>query len=175
MPFLPKDYKAPVGSGSFMRFQDGDNRFRIMTPAVIGWEGWKDNKPFRRKGIEKNIEDEEVDTDSKYGKPKPKINHFWAFLIYDYADKKIKILEITQKTIMKVIQTLVEDGEWGDPAAYDISVTKTKKGQRTNYAVKAYPPKPVTKEVKALLADNELDVEDLFKDASEESDGFDEM
>lgn len=170
MSFLPKNYKAPAGSGNFMKFQDGENRFRILSEAKIGWEGWKDGQPFRREGIERNINDDEVDTDSKYGKPKPKINHFWAFMVYDYTDKKIKILSLTQKTIMKGIEALVNDADWGDPVKYDISVAKTKKGERTTYSIKSYPPKPIAKEVIALQKESELDIEDLFRDKADDED-----
>lgn len=174
MPFLPKDYKAPASSGDFMsKFQDGENRVRILSEAVIGWEGWKDNKPFRREGVEQNIEPDEVDTDSKYGKPKPKINHFWGFLVYDYASKMIRIMTVTQKSVMKKIENLVDDSDWGDPQKYDISVKKTKKGERTSYDVTAYPPKPLAKEVKAAFDATELDHQILFAEqGEEEDDGF---
>ncbi len=162
MSFLPKDYKAPAGSSNFMKLKDGENRFRVLSDAKIGWEGWKDNKPFRREGIECNIDAKEVDTDSKYGKPKPKINHFWAFVVWDYADKKVKILELTQKTIQKEIDGLVNDADWGDPQGYDISIARTKKGERVSYSVKSYPHKVITKEVKEALAESEIDLDSLF-------------
>lgn len=164
--FLPKGYKAPEGSSSFMKLQEGANRFRIMSDAVIGWEGWKDNKPFRREGADKNIADDEVDVDQKY--KKPKINHFWAFKIWDYEDGgSIKLLEITQKTIMKAIQSLTEDEDWGDPANYDISITKTKNGDKTIYSVKSYPPKPVSPEIQEACEASELDPMNLFKETDE--------
>lgn len=165
--FLPKDYKAPVGSTSFMKLEEGQNRFRILSEAVIGWEGWKNNKPFRREGIEQNITADEVDTDSKYGKAKPKINHFWAFLVFDYKDKQVKILEITQKSIMKSIEGLVNDPDWGDPVNYDLGIERVE-GQRVSYNVNPYPPKKVDPKIAQALKDTELDVMDLFKDADEE-------
>lgn len=169
--FLPENYKAPTGSSNFMKFQEGENRFRIMSPeATIGWEGWVDGKPFRREGAEKNINDDEVDIDPKY--KKPKINHFWAFVVYDYADKKVKILEITQKTVMKSIEALVNDDDWGDPINYDISVARAKKGDRTTYSVKSYPPKAIAKEIKTLYSESEIDARDLFK-TEDDIDAFD--
>lgn len=165
MSFLPKDYKAPAGSSDFFKFQDGENRFRIMSSeAIVGWEGWKDNKPFRRKGIEKNIKDSEVDLDTKFSKSgKPKINHFWAFIVWDYADKKLKILEITQKTVMKTLEGLVSDPDWGAPTAYDLSVNKSLVSGRTVYSVKAYPPKEMPKEIKDEYKKTELNIETLFE------------
>ncbi len=166
--FLPKGYKAPAGSSSFMKLEEGANRFRIMTDAVIGWEGWVDAKPFRREGIDKNINDDEVDVDPKY--KKPKINHFWAFKVWDYTDNAPKLLEITQKTIMKSIQGLVDDPDWGDPKEYDLSITKVKEGDRTTYSVKAYPPKPVTPEVLEASENSEIDPKSLFKETDDMQD-----
>lgn len=171
--FLPKNYKAPTSSGNFMKFQDGANRFRILSEAQIGWEGWKDGKPFRRQGIEQNINASEVDSDSKFGKPKPKISHFWAFLAYDYADKKVKILSITQKSVMKAIEDLNNDADWGDPQSYDLTVTKTKKGAKTNYSVISSPPKPIAPEVKEAFDANEIKPEELFAPRDEEDEELD--
>lgn len=167
MGFLPKNYETPAGSSNFFKLEEGDNRFRIMSEAVVGWEGWKDNKPFRRKGVEKNIEDNEVDIDQKFSK-KPKINHFWAFIVWDYEAKVLKMFTLTQKTIMKAIDGLVNDEDWGDPKNYDISIEKTVKGQRTTYSVKAYPPKKVAKELSDAMRDTELDVEDVFRETDDE-------
>ena len=166
--FLPSGYEAPAGTSDYMKFSDGDNRFRILSEeAMIGWEGWKDGKPFRREGIEKNIEDDEVDLDDKYGKAKPKINHFWAFLVYDYADKAVKILTITQKTIMKSIQGLADDQDWGNPTGYDLNVKREDKGGRISYAVTSYPPKKISKDIEVAVAASEINVADLFEDEME--------
>ncbi len=170
MSFLPKGYKAPAGSSSFMKLQEGANRFRIMSDAVIGYEGWKDNKPFRREGLDMNIDASEVDVDPRY--KKPKINHFWAFKVWDYTESAPKLLEITQKTIMKAIQGLEGDADWGDPKAYDISITKTKEGDRTTYAVKAYPPKPITPEIEEATESSDIDPRSLFGEADEDMDGL---
>jgi len=166
MSFLPKDHKIPGGSGSFMKFQDGANRFRILSDALIGWEGWKDNKPFRRKGIEQNINADEVDMDEKY--KKPKINFFWCFKVYDYTDDSVKLLSLTQKTIMKGIQGLVEDADWGEPTEYDISVDKIKKGDKTSYSIKSYPHKKMSPEIMEVVEASDVTPESVFKDGEDD-------
>lgn len=158
MSFLPKDYKVPAGSGQFMKWQMGDNKFRALSPVAIGWEGWKNNKPFRRK--EDTIKPEEVDLNQN---GEPNINHFWAFTVWNYADKKVQVLSLTQKTIMAGIEKLVEDSEWGDPQEYDLTVTKEKKGDKTSYSVRPSPQKPVTAEMLEALEVSKVDLEQLFK------------
>lgn len=158
--FLPSGYKAPQSSGQFMKLQDGENKFRIMTPAVIGWEGWKENKPFRRKGVTKNVMENEVDID-RYGKPK--INHFWAFVVWDYADKKIKVLSITQSSIQKKIENYYISDDWGDPVNnYDFIVKRYKEGDMTKYDVLAIPPKVTPTEIADAFREAEVDLEKLF-------------
>lgn len=165
--FLPKNYKAPAGSSNYFQLQEGENTIRIMSIAVIGWEGWKDDKPFRREGIEKNIEDDEVDIDQKYSK-KPKISHFWAFIVWDYDTEALKIFTLKQKTIMKAIDSLVNDKNWGDPTGYDLTIEKIVKGQKTSYAVKPLPPKKLDKSIAAAMRDTELDLQDVFREADDD-------
>jgi len=47
---IPTGTKIPKSSGQFAKFEDGRNKFRILTDVVTGWEGWKDKKPFRHEG-----------------------------------------------------------------------------------------------------------------------------
>lgn len=167
--FLPEGYEVPASGGNFMRFQDGENRFRILTPAVLGWQGWKDGKPFNREGVEKNIEADEVDVDEKFGTGKPKINHFWAFVVWDYQEEKIAILQIHQKTVMKVIKELSEDEDWGNPMEYDLTVTQKKEGNFTKYSVKPSPQKPLKAAIEEAFEESEIDLEEiLFAEREEE-------
>lgn len=164
---LPKNYKTPAGSSDFFQLQEGTNKIRIMTPIEVGWEGWKDNKPFRRKGAEKNIEDDEVDIDQKYSK-KPKINHVWAMVVWDYEANALKLFTMTQKTVMKAIDSLENDSEWGDSRGYDIKIEKNVTGPRTSYDVTASPPKPLAKEIKSEFAKTDLDIDSVFRELGEE-------
>lgn len=168
MPFLPskEKYEVPGGGVSFMKLEVGKNKIRILSDARIGWEGWIDGKPFRREGIEQNITADEVDIDEKFSH-KPKINHFWAFIVYDYADEQVKMFTLTQKTIMKQIQSLVEDEEWGDPLKYDLNIEKSE-GKRVTYTVKPYPHAKLSSDVEEALEASELDLDSLFKEAGED-------
>ena len=55
--FLPQDYEIPQDVGNYMKFEDGENKFRILDKPIIGWEGWKthsdgSHKPVRKRMIE---------------------------------------------------------------------------------------------------------------------------
>lgn len=171
--FLPDNYDVPSAGGTnFMKFQEGENRFRILTAARLGWQGWKDNKSFNREGVEKNIEDDEVDVDEKFGTGKPKIKHFWVFVVWDYQEEKIAILQLTQNTVMKSIKELQDDEDWGDPREYDLTVTQKKEGNFTKYSVKPSPQKPLKAAIEEAFEETDIDLDQII--FSEKSDSDDE-
>ena len=103
---IPKGTEIPKGSGQFAKFQAGKNNFRVLSDVVIGWEGWKDKKPFRHEGQVCKIKPEDVDLNQN---GKPNINYFWDMAVWNYEDKRVQTLEITQKTIMKTLYELEQN------------------------------------------------------------------
>lgn len=155
--FVPKGYEVKSGGGSFFNLQGGENKFRILTDAVIGKEGWKDNKPFRRLGDDAVIEADEVDIDSKT--KRPKVNDFMAFMVYDYKDAAVKLAVFTQATIRKALVGYATDEDWGHPEGYDITITKSGEGFGTKYEIKPSVPKPLVSSVQKVV-----DLEEEFFD-----------
>lgn len=151
--FLPPDYEAPKNESAYMRFKNGENKFRILSKPIIGWLDWKDNKPLRFHMKNKPVKP--ID-------PAKSIKHFWAFVVWDYADGKIKILEITQSGIQTSIQSLSRDEEWGSPFDYDIKVIRKGEKLDTEYSVQPSPKKPIADEVQAALINATIDLEQLF-------------
>jgi len=134
MSFLPDNYQAPRSSNYYMKLVEGENRIRIMSRPVLGWEDWKDNKPVR------------FTMDKKPAKPfdpKKPVKHFWAFVVFNQNEEQIQILHVTQASIRKSIEALCKDTDWGDPYAYDLKIMKTGEGVDTEYAVNPVPHKPV--------------------------------
>lgn len=137
--FLPSNYEAPKSNSSYMKFQDGVNKLRVLSSAIVGYEYWtQDNKPVRIKEYPKvQPADLRMEDD---GRP-TKIKHFWAFTVWNYAEEKMQILEVTQATIQKGIMSLVNDEDWGDPKQYDLKITKTGKKLDTDYTIGTGPGK----------------------------------
>ena len=150
----------PESNSQFMKLEIGANKFRILSDIVIGWEGWKNKKPFRHEGQECRIMPEQVDLDN-YGKPN--IKHFWAMVIWDYKTQMVKTLEITQSTVMSVIRDHEESEEWGDCKAYDITISKEGSGKETVYTVVMSPPKPISTEVENAYINANIDLSKLFE------------
>lgn len=151
--FLPNDYEAPQGASAYMKLQKGDNKFRILSKPIIGWLDWKDKKPFRFPIKNK------PDKPMEQGKS---IKHFWAFVVFDYNDQSVKILEITQATIQKTISDLSKDEEWGAPFEYDIKVNRKGEDLNTEYTVTPSPKKTLSDEIKKAALEKPCYLEALF-------------
>jgi hypothetical protein len=154
--FLPTGYEAPIDEGNYFKFKKGKNHFRVMGSAVVGWEYWtKENKPIRSK-----TPYESVPADAKLNDGRFDPKFFWAFPVYNYAAKKVQILEVTQKTVREAMEGLVSDEAWGDPAGYDIVINATGDGMDREYSVM---PKPHTAKPEAVMPS--INLEALFTGA----------
>lgn len=149
--FLPSSYEKPASQSKYYKFDDGDNKFRILSPAITGWLDWNDKNPVRTK--------DKPETFFNLQKP---AKHFWAFVIWDYRDKNIKIMEITQSTIQDAIFTLHKDINWGNPMNYDINVNKKGQKMETKYNVMPIPPQPLNSEIKEIYEATEIDLNKLY-------------
>lgn len=153
--YLPESYKLPNTIGHYMKFQQGENKFRAISPPVLGWLDWYNNKPVRIKFVE-------GEKPPKPNDPKRPIKHIWIQVVYNYNDKAIQILEIAQATIQKSIMELANDPEWGSPANYDIKVIRTGEGLDTKYTVQPSPHRTLSKEVIEAVKKTPVNLEALF-------------
>lgn len=151
--FLPNDYETPKSGSHYLKLQDGENKFRILSRPIIGWLDWDDKKPLRFRMNEKP---------AKSIDPKKPIKHFWALVVWDYSDSKVKILEITQSSIQGAIQSLTKDADWGSPFEYDIKVIRTGKDLDTKYTVNPVPHKPIAQEIREALIATPVNLEALY-------------
>jgi hypothetical protein len=161
MNWLPDNYKVPTDS-KYMKFQSGENTFRVLSNPVTGWEWWtsevvegkevrRPNRAMEEAAIPVNeIEDEQL----------PK--HFWAFVVWNYADEKVQILEITQKSLQMKIQAYSKSKGWGDPKGYDLVVTRTGEKLATKYDLMAIPPAPISKEIEKKYKEMTINLPALF-------------
>jgi len=158
--FLPDSYEKPAGTGKYYKLQQGDNRFRIVSSAIVGWEDWSEENdngkivrtPIRTKEKPAQLID-----------PKKPAKHFWAFVIWDYADSSLKIMEVTQSTIQDAIFNLHSDANWGDPKNYDLNIKKTGEKMETKYSVMPAPPRPLAPEATKAIAETKIDLNKLYE------------
>ena len=164
---LPKDYHLSFTSKNYLhlsKLQEGSVRIRFMKKLIGGWVVWKDNKPHRFPLAEKlqATEIAEEGTD---------IKAFWCGYVWDYDQKDLFVLDITQTTIISEIRDLAQDPEWGDDLDYDIVIKKTGSGLKTKYSVNPRPKKPITNEMIEALEEKPVHLPALYegKDPWEEA------
>jgi hypothetical protein len=138
-----------------MKFAQGNNMFRILGDAIAGWLDWTaDDKPIRTPYDQ--LKPEPISSDRE-------IKSFWAFPVWDYADNRVKVLEITQVSIMNALNEYLHDEAWGDPKNYDVVVGKTGEKLNTKYTIMAKPPKELCAEAAEAYMSTPLNLKALFK------------
>ena len=154
MSFLPENYAGvPKSNNRYLKFEEGDNRLRILSSAITGWTQWtEDKKPLRsRTQPEKLIN------------PEKPAKHFWAFVVWCYKSKEIKVVEITQASIQNAIYDLHTDPSWGSPLGFDLNIKRVGKDMNnTEYSVIPTPPKPLHPEIARLYSETKIDLEKLY-------------
>jgi hypothetical protein len=144
--FVPKDYEAPTSTGAYMKLEDGSNKFLPLGSTAMGYEYWTtENKPVRSKeAFQKTPAD--IKLDDK-GKP-TKIKHFWAFPVWNYQQKQVQLLQISQKSVMDGMLSYIKNDDWGNPIMnYSFTIDKKGTGLKTVYTVMANPKKDIPAEI----------------------------
>ena len=157
---LPEEYEVPQKLGNYFKFVDGENKFRFLSAPIMGYEWWEDQEDGTRKPVRVpmgvNIPLESV-TDPQ------SIKHFWAMPVWNYKEKRVQILEVTQKGIQKSLRALEKSKDWGSLLGYDILVTKSGQKLETEYSVNPVPPKPLDKEIAEAFESTTIDLEALYR------------
>jgi len=166
MSFLPTEYDVPVKPGKYMKFQDGENRLRILTSPILGWEWWTDaDGVVKEKGdkIRKGDKPVRVPMGGKIDESAAETaRHFWAMKVWNYKDEMVQVLEVTQASIQKPLKALAKDEDWGSPVNYDIVVSKSGEGLDTEYSVTPKPAKKMDEAIKELCDNTSVNLEALF-------------
>lgn len=156
--FLPDSYKIPKTPSNYFKFEQGDNKFRVLSSAIVGYEYFTaDNKPVPVRQKEPFTAYPE---DIKFGE---QIKPFWAFVVWNYQLKMVQILELTQKGIMAFIKKQVDNPKWGDPKQYDIIVNRIGEGLNTSYVITTDPHSPVSEEIAAAFMGKIINLEALYQ------------
>ncbi len=141
--FLPKDYEMPETERHYMELEEGANSFRVLSPAIVGYEWWVENGEDGRKPVRVRTASEVPEAVTNATDNRQKARHFWAFTVYNYHTQTIQVLELKQQTVMRAIDALVRNPKWGSPLAYDLTIEKVKTGSKdwdVEYNVIPEPP-----------------------------------
>lgn len=164
MGFLPSVEKRPVrpssGGGNYFRPNNGKNKVRILSDAVLGYLYWNtQGKPVRSVDHPGNPTD--IRISDKTGSPES-IKFFWAMVVWDYEKEQLGIWEVTQGTIQDQIEAIADNEDWGHPRDYDLTITRTGEGLGTKYNVQPSPKKAVSKEIVDAYKEAAINLKALF-------------
>jgi hypothetical protein len=157
---LPEGYDKIPSTGRYMKLQEGENVLRILSSAIVGWVYWNTSgKPVRlRERPAARPMDIRTEPDGKES-----IKHFWAFAVWNYAEKMVQVLEVTQVQIQGGIKALVDSKHWGDPKNYDITINRSGSGFDTEYIVNGIPPKPLDQKIAEEYAKSPVNLSALYE------------
>ena len=162
MSFLNEDYNVPASGSNYMKLEKGDNQFRILSSAIVGWECWTseivDGKEIKKPNRFRKEDSIPISMIDPNNMPK----HFWAMVVYNYQDNKVQILELTQRSVQKEILSLTRNKKWGDPKNYDIIVNRTGEGMETRYTTMPNPPEAISPEIEAKYSAMTINLEALY-------------
>lgn len=140
-----------------MRFQAGQNKFRILDKPITGFVAWD-------KSGEKPVVFRAKDRSDDKLKGLPDIKAFIAMKVYNYDEKAVQVLEVTQKTIIAGIVNYSRDPEWGDPSSsttgYRFTIEKSGSGMETRYELR--PGKAMALPDEIIDADKPVNLDALY-------------
>lgn len=151
--FVP-DEVVSGGGNSYLSLSKNDQvKIRIISKPIFGWLSWEDKTPVRT-----HIDDEPevIDEDNKPRK-------FMSVAVIDRDDDAVKILEMTQQSVIKAIKALAANPDWGNPFSYDITISKTGEGLKTKYTVQPSPKKPLAKDVIKAAQEKPVNLDAVFE------------
>lgn len=141
-----------------MPLAEGSVKFRVMSPAIVGFEGWgeKEGKPSPIRWTTQDA--------PPFGPDGKEPKYFWAFIIWNYELEQLQIMAITQKTVRRAMEAYVSNDAWGDPKRYDMVITrKGTKIEDTEYTVVANPHSDVAPEIKEAYEKSTISLEEWRK------------
>jgi len=160
-PILPKGYEVPAGESNFFnKFPVGNTRFRMLSPVTLGWRYWNlENRPvYSRDKWAVQPPDAKVDEENPWAP-----QHFWVFVAWIYDLESIQVMQVTQKKIMKGIESLLDNEKWGDSRTFDLIVERVGTSMNdTDYRVLPGPPTPIAVDIIAALKDVSVQLDNIF-------------
>lgn len=142
------------GSAKYVKLEKGTKSIRFISKPINGWLEWIDKKPVRTPSSEGEPEASDDENPPK---------KFIAAVVIDRDDDGVKILELTQQSVIKAIRALTNNPKWGNPFTYDISIEKSGEGMKTKYVVTPEPKEPLSKELIEAANESPCNLEALFE------------
>ena len=132
---------------------DGESyRVAIVSETPLEyWTCWGETDDGQKKPFRFTDEPSEEDITAELGEYKQRQNYEgtalekpkfgMSFFVYDYADGKIKVFEVGQKTLIAALDKLSQDEDYADIHAWDLKFSRKGLKMATEYSVLPSPRK----------------------------------
>ena len=104
-------------------------------------------KPQRGASLERIPKTGDPDKSGKPTTPRG----FRAVGVYNLTDKKLQLWTLNLVTVRRAIEELSNNPDWGNPTGYDITITRKKNGDKTDYLVTPSPLVKLSDEEQATI------------------------
>jgi hypothetical protein len=172
MAFLTEDQVQQVATNSATdsryvqpsKLTEGkEYRYRFFGEALTGYEAWLDMGNNVSKPQRWEMCPTELPANAKADQNgKTEARFFLAGIVWDYANERFSIMQLTQKTLLDKLRKYTADEDYGDATEYDIKITRKVQGERTSYDLVAAPPKPVAKAIAIEFEEFECNLKALI-------------
>ena len=158
--------RPPSGGGGadgYAKLLQGENKFRVVgdiddTPPgfITGMIGWTTNEDKQRRPVRYIV------GESPPGIFDEKPKEFFAMLVWNYAENRIQILELTQTGLKNDLLKLDDDDDWGDTRTYDISIMRSGEGLESSYVMTPKPHKKRSDEINDAVKAMKVNLNALY-------------
>ena len=140
------------------KLKDGENhRIAIVSEAPLEyWTVWGESAQGQKKPFRFSAEPSDQDIKDELGDFTQRLNYAGtaveapkfglSFFAFDYKDAKIKVFEVTQKTLIKELDKLSHDEDYADLHAWDLKFCRAGTGMETEYSILPSPRKSGSQE-----------------------------
>lgn len=163
MPFLSKQASANINAtsgGGYLnpsKLSDGGSvRFALLSDEPLeGYECWgtanNTSKPFRfpEEPTYEDVVVEMGDFEPREGRGGPgtaDIKFFIAVPVYSYDSGAVQVLQLTQKSILKELDSISQMEDYENLLEWDFNLSKKGSGLTTEYTLRAVPRKKGSQE-----------------------------
>jgi hypothetical protein len=168
MAFFANGYELPKSESNYLEFEDGENRFRILSNCVTGWLWWQDEQGHVLSNPAKKchviyVRDLSEIPQVVQASPNLRPKHIWCFVIFNRKTEQVQVCKLIQTSIMRGIASYVNNPDWGDPTAYDFVISKQGDGLSTKYSVMVGPKQPLDEGILVMYREMSIDLEAYFR------------
>lgn len=157
-----EEYELPIMESKYVKFDEGENRYRVLSRRITGWLYFNhQGKPVRVRKKEDIVFSDIGDNKNGWGKSNPA--HFWSFVVRDYKNKRISILELRQIGILQAFDAQLREDWYEDPTTYDIKILRKWVGLDTKYTFSVGKVSSIPSEIAEAFAGTPIDLDRLYE------------